>query len=253
MRNFSPDKASISAIIITRNEEGQIRECLESLSLCEEIILVDSFSDDATVEIAREMGAKVTQREFRGFGDQKSFALSLASCDWVISLDADERLTPELQAEIRLELKQPRAQCYRIPRLSQFLGRSFYHSGWWPDQPLRLFRRGAAEFNQNAVHESLMSTHEAVVLTEPMVHLSIRSLQQALSKSTLYSTLGAKAVAEKKRRPKLTTAAVHGLGAFFKTYVLKRGFLDGREGFLNALIHAQTIFWKYAIAWEVSR
>lgn len=246
-------RAGISAIVITKNEADLIGACLASLAFCDEIIVVDSLSEDETQSIARAAGAKVLERPFSGFGAQKEFARQQARCEWVLSLDADEQITPELAAEITETLKRPGFSAYRIPRLSSFLGRPFRHSGWWPDEPLRLFKADSARFNDKLVHEFLETDVEIGTLRHAMAHDSVRSIDQALEKSLHYSTLGAKQLAEANRRPGVSSAILHAAGAFLKTYILKRGFLDGREGLVNAVLHSSTIFWKYAKAWEATR
>nr|WP_298100842.1 glycosyltransferase family 2 protein [uncultured Shinella sp.] len=247
------DKARISAIIITKNEASLIGACLASLAFCDEIIVVDSLSEDETQSIAAAAGARVLERPFAGFGAQKEFARQQASHEWVLSLDADERIPPELAAEIMETLARPGFDAYRIPRLSSFLGRPFRHSGWWPDEPLRLFRADRARFNEKLVHEFLETDAEIGTLRHAMTHDSVRSIDQALEKSRHYSTLGARQLAAANRKPTVLSAVVHGVGAFFKTYILKRGFLDGQEGLINAVLHSNTIFWKYAKGWELTR
>src|ERR1700730_374560 len=143
----------LSAIVITKNEAGNIADCLDGLAFCDERIVVDSGSDDGTVDIAGRKGARVVTREWQGFGPQKNFALSLATGDWVLSIDADERVTPELAAAIKAAVAGSRAGGLELPRVSSFCGRQMRHSGWYPDYVLRLFRRGKARFDGAVVHE----------------------------------------------------------------------------------------------------
>lgn len=245
--------ATISAIVITRNEAETIRDCLESLAFCDEIVVVDSGSTDGTREIAASLGARVIENPFAGFGPQKEFARRQASCEWVLSLDADERIPPALAEEIVEAVASQEPPAYRIPRLSFFLGKPFRHSGWWPDLNLRLFRREAARFPDRLVHESAETDGPVGDLAEPMLHMTVRSLEQALDKAEHYSRLGARQLLRSGRRVRFADAPSHGLGALFKTLVVKRGILGGREGFLNAAIHARTVFWKYMLAWEEQR
>lgn len=240
-------KPTISAVIITRNEAEMLPRLLESLTFCDEIVVVDSHSDDATRDIAAYFDAKVITRDFNGFGDQKEFARTQASCEWVLSMDADERVPPSLAEEIVSTLADPAFDAYHVPRLSYFLGKPFRHSGWWPDAPLRLFRRDAARFNSKLVHEFAETDGPTGTLSSHMDHFTVRSLEQALAKGQHYSALGAQQLEKTGRRVTLLSPFGHAAGAFMKTYVLKRGFLGGVEGLVNAWIHGQTVFWKYMI------
>ena len=242
-------KQTISAVIITRNEAEMLPGLLESLHFCDEIVVVDSHSDDATRDIAASFKAKVIVRDFNGFGDQKEFARIQAGCDWVLSLDADERVPAVLADEILSTVAAPAHDAYRIPRLSYFLGKPFRHSGWLPDAPLRLFRHDAARFNSKMVHEFAETDRPTGTLSHHMDHFTVRSLAQALAKGHHYSVLGAEQLKKTDRRVSLPSPFGHAFGAFFKTYVLKRGFLGGVEGFVNAWIHGQTVFWKYMIVY----
>ena len=239
------DKPTISAVIITRNEAEMIAGCLDSLSFCDEIVVVDSLSTDGTQEICRARGARVIERPFTGFGDQKEFARQQASCDWVLSMDADERITEPLKAEILAAVAALDCEAYRIARLSYFLGKPFYHSGWWPDKPLRLFRRDVAWFNSKMVHEFAETDRPMRELASPMDHFTIRSIEQAVAKHHHYAVLGAAQVERAGGRVTLLTPFAHSIAAFVKTYVIKRGFLGGVEGYANARIRSQTAFWKY--------
>lgn len=240
---------TLSAILIVRDEEQNLRDCLRSLAFADEIIVVDSGSRDASVAIARELGARVEQTaDWPGFGPQKNRALALASCDWVLSIDADERVSAELAAEIRATLEAPAADVYELPRRSSFCGQWIQHSGWWPDPVLRLFRRGSTRFTDDLVHERLLLPAGARPprLREPLLHHTYRDLSQVLCKIDAYSTAGALMRERKGRRGSLPVAAAHGLWSFVRTYLLKRGFLDGGAGFLIALMNAEASFYKYA-------
>jgi glycosyltransferase involved in cell wall biosynthesis len=240
---------TLSAIIIAKNEAGKIGDCLDSLAFCDERIVVDSASTDATAEIARGKGARVVPHEFAGFGAQKDFALSLATGDWVLSIDADERVTPALARAIRDAIVQPRAEGYEMPRLSRFLGREMRHSGWFPDRVLRLFRRGTARFSNDLVHERVVCEGVIGRLQEPLLHDPIGRIEDALSRMDRYSTAGAAMLAASGRRVSFASGIAHGLWMFFRTYVLRRGFLDGREGFLLAVANAEGTYYRYMKAW----
>jgi glycosyltransferase involved in cell wall biosynthesis len=243
----------LSAIVITRNEADNIAACLDSVAFCDERIVVDSGSQDATVEIAQAAGARVAHRAWTGFGEQKNFALSLASGDWVLSIDADERVTPALAREIGAALEAQQADGYRLPRLSSFCGRPIRHSGWYPDYVLRLFRRGRARFSDDLVHETVICGGPVARLREPLIHHPFHSLEDALTKIDRYSTAGAGMLVARGRRVGFGTGIVRGLYAFFRAYVLRRGFLDGREGFLVAVYVAEGTYYRYMKAWLAAR
>ena len=236
----------ISVIIITKNEATNIRDCLESVAWADEIIVVDSGSRDATVDICKGFGAQVHVLDWPGFGVQKNRALSYASKEWVLSLDADERVTPESRAEIESVLQNPQADGYEIPRLSSFCGRYMRHSGWYPDYVTRLFRRGAARFSDDLVHERLIVNGSVEKLRQPLLHETFHDLEELLTKINQYSTAGARMLSEKNKTASLKKAVGHAIWAFFRTYVLRMGFLDGREGFMLAVSTAESTYYRYA-------
>ena len=237
----------ISAVIITRNEENRIAECMASLKWVDEIVVLDSASVDRTVEIAREYGARVLHVEgWPGFGPQKNKAVAEASGDWVLSVDADERVTPELAEDIRRAMEADDGRvAYEFARLSKYCGRYMRHSGWWPDYVTRLFKRGRARFSDDLVHERLIVDGPVGRLRGTLLHESFATLEQVLDKVNRYSTLSAQQMAQSGRRAGLSRAVLHGLGAFLRTYVLKAGFLDGREGFMLAVSNAEGAYYKY--------
>jgi len=239
--------APVSAIVITRNEEAVIRRCLESLAWTREIVVLDSGSTDRTVEICRELGATVhTTDDWPGFGPQKNRALDRATSDWVLSLDADEWVTPALRAEIEQVISKADARPgYAIPRRSSFCGRFMKHSGWWPDYVVRLFRREAGRFSDDRAHERVVLQGRLGRLREPLMHEAVRSIEQMLAKMDGYSSASAEARFQQGRRASLATAVIHGAWAFFRTYVLRLGFLDGREGFILAVANAEGSYYRY--------
>ncbi len=242
---------TLSVIVIAKNEESSIGDCLKSVAWADERIVLDGGSTDATVDIARALGARVeVAADWPGFGPQKNRALALASCDWVLSLDADEQVTPALRAEIEMTMKAPDAfSAYRMPRASRYCGRTLRHGGWWPDHVTRLFKRGQAQFTDDLVHERLIITGQVGTLTQPLLHDTYTSLEEALDKANRYSTLGAQQAFERKERSGLLKALAHGFWAFFRTYVLQRGFLDGGQGLLLAISNAHATFYRYAKLW----
>ena len=184
---------TLSVIIITKNEQAVIRRCIESVVWANEVIVLDGGSEDRTVEICRELGAKVHQApDWPGFGPQKNRALALATGEWVFSIDADEWVTTGLRAEIEGAIAAPgNSAAFRLPRSSSFCGRIMRHSGWSPDHVVRLFRRGAARFSDDLVHERLLVEGAVGDLREPLMHEAIRDLDQMLAKMNAYSTASA--------------------------------------------------------------
>jgi glycosyltransferase involved in cell wall biosynthesis len=243
----------LSAIVIAKNEAHNIAACLDSLAFCDERIVVDSGSNDGTVKIAESKGARVVHHDFEGFGAQKNFALSLAQGEWLLSLDADERVSKELAGEIMKEIMHPAADAYEMPRLSSFCGRPMRHSGWFPDYVLRLFRRGKARFSNDLVHERVIANGSVTRLKHPLIHHPVLRLEDALSRMDRYSTAGAEMLVASGRRVSFITGIVRGLWAFIRTYLLRGGFLDGREGFLLAVANAEGTYYRYMKAWLKGR
>jgi glycosyltransferase involved in cell wall biosynthesis len=239
----------LSAIVITRNEAGNIADCLDSLAFCDERIVVDCGSTDDTVALARAKGANVVHHDWEGFGAQKNYALSLAKGDWVLSLDADERVTPQLAAAIEGAIADAGADGYEFPRLSSFCGRPLRHSGWHPDYVLRLFRRGRARFTDVIVHERVVCNGPVARLSAPLIHHPVLKLEDAISRIDRYSTASAQAIVASGRRVSFMTGIGHGIGSFLRAYVLRLGFLDGAEGFLLAVANAEGSYYRYMKAW----
>lgn len=245
----------LSVIIIAKNEAANIGACLDSVRYADEkIVVVDDLNDDGTAAIAREKGATVHAHPFCGFGPQKNFALSLAHGDWVLSLDADERVTHALAVEIRKTIEQPRADGYEIPRISSFLGREIRHCrGWSPDVVLRLFKRGRARFSDGIVHERVLCDGAVARLREPMLHHPVLRIEDALSRMDRYSTANAETTLASGKRVSFSTGILHGMFTFFRSYILRGGFRDGREGFLLAIAMAEGSYYRYMKAWLQGR
>lgn len=236
----------ISAVVITKNEAEMIGRCLSSLEWVDEVVVMDSGSTDRTREIAAARGARVVEtREWPGFGPQKNRAIDLAAGDWILSIDADERVTPELAAEIRAALARPGVDAFAMRRSSSYCGRAIRHSGWWPDYVTRVFRRGRARFSDDLVHERLLTAGRVERLSGILLHESFVDLEDVLDKMNRYSSLGAEQLAATGRSAGVGTALVHGLAAFVRTYLLRRGFLDGREGLMLAISNAEGAYYKY--------
>lgn len=239
-------RPTLSVTIICRNEAGRIGRTLESVSFADEIVVLDSGSTDATVEIARRYTDKVhVADDWQGFGIQKNRALDLATGDWVLSLDADEWVEGDLRGEIEAVLAAPAATVYEMPRLSRYCGRPMRHSGWWPDHVPRLFRRGAARFSESLVHERLLFDGRPGRLNAALQHDSFRNLEDVLDKVNRYSSAGAEQALARGQHAGLAKAVLRGLWAFVRTYLLRAGFLDGREGFILAVSNAEGTYYRY--------
>lgn len=246
---------SITVIIITHNERHNISDCLAGLLWADEVVIVDSGSIDGTVEFAIDWGAKVSRApDWQGFGLQKNRALDLAQGDWVFSIDADERVTPALAEEIQSAVQRPDApDAFSLPRLSSYCGQFMRHGGWYPDRVVRVFKRGRARFSDDIVHESVQVQGPVGQLQHDLLHLSYRSLDDVLEKMNRYSSAGAEKLAASGRRSSLATALAKSLWAFIRTYVLRRGFLDGRLGFVLACSIAQETWYRYLKLWLAQR
>lgn len=240
---------SISVIIITKNEEHAIHDCLSSVSWADEIIVVDSGSTDNTVSICKSHNARVEiTYDWPGFGAQKNRALSLATGDWILSIDADERISKELQYEIQSIVKTKRNdQAFLIPRRSSFCGQFINHSGWWPDFVLRLFPndQNEARFSDDLVHERVVFKGSIGALINPIIHISYLDLEEVIVKMNAYSTDGAQMAFAKGKKSSLRVALSHSIWTFIRTYFLKLGFLDGKMGFILAASNAQETYYRY--------
>lgn len=236
----------LSVIVITKNEAAHIEACLDSVDFADEIIVLDSGSTDATCDIARQRGARVERSaDWPGFGPQKNRALALATGDWVLSIDADERVTPELARSIQQALSAPDAQAYRVARLSNFCGRWIRHSGWWPDYVVRLFRRDSGRFSDVLVHEHVVVSGTTGTLSGHFLHYPYASLEVFVDKINRYSTEAARAAYEKGRRTGVMGPFGHAAWTFVRHYVLRRGVLDGWQGLILAGMAATGSFYRY--------
>jgi len=244
----------LSVTIIAWNEEERLRACLESVAWADEIIVVDAESSDKTVQVARELTDKIWVRPWPGFTAQKNFALDQATGSWVLALDADERITPELGERIRgIVRADGPADGYSIPRKNMFWGAWVRHGGLYPDCQLRLFRRAAGRFVDSAVHESVRVQGRVETLGEPMLHHSYRGLEDFVGRSNRYSTLAAHQIVARGGRAGLAELVLRPLGRFFSMYVLRAGFLDGWRGLVLAVLYANYVFLRTAKAWEARR
>lgn len=247
---------TLSVILITRNEEANLADCLASLEgIAQQIVVVDTNSSDRTLEIAKSYGAAIAQPpDWPGFGPQKNRALDLATGEWVLSLDADERLTPALKSEIVTAIHHSaHVDCFAIPRLSWYCGRFIRHSGWNPDYVDRLFKRGSARFSDDLVHERLLPSGQVAKLENPMLHYSFMNYSQVLQKIDRYSTASAEQAFAQGKTSTPLKAVLHGAWSFFRTYFLRAGFLDGPQGFTLAMSNAQGTYYRYIKLWHLIR
>lgn len=245
----------ISATVITLNEQRHIRQCLESLQgIADEMIVVDSGSQDATLEIAAQLGAKTFVREWTNYADQKNFASSLAQYEWILSLDADECLSSSLRQDI-LQAKQTktRAAGFEFPRKAFYLGRWIEHSGWYPDHKRRLFLKDKAQWEGRFVHEALRVDGPVARLRGDLLHYSCESISEHLRTLDRYTTLAAEDLWHRHRRSSPMALLGSTLTAFVKTYCLKQGFRDGTQGFMIACFASYYNFVKHAKLWELER
>jgi glycosyltransferase involved in cell wall biosynthesis len=253
-------RVTLSVVLITWNEEGNLPRTLESVMPLVrdgggEIIVVDSGSTDRTVEIAQAFGAKVFVEAWKGFAEQKNSAMDKASMDWVLQLDADERLEPELAGEMKVALNVGSAMSgFWIPRKNFFLGRWMRRGGFYPDPKLRLIRRGAGRFEEYGAHPTIRVNGPTGSLSHALLHNAYPTLRGYIDHMNSYSSMGAEvAVAKGHRRFSFTNVVTRPLLTFVYNYFIRLGFLDGREGLLLHLYHSVYVSWKYAKAWELSR
>jgi glycosyltransferase involved in cell wall biosynthesis len=239
----------ISATIITFNEERNVARVIESLRCCDEVLVLDSGSNDRTVEIATKLGARVVEASWHGYAAQKNIAADLAAHEWILSLDADESLSEALEAEIwQIKKSGPKFDGYTVPRLAQYLGRWILHSGWYPDRKVRLFNKSKAKWVGDFVHESVKVEGRIGHLKSNLLHFTCNSLSEHLRSMDGYTTLAAQELASNGKPVALAKLLLDPPWTFFRTYVLKLGFLDGPEGLAIAYTAAFYNFVKYSKA-----
>ena len=240
-----PQMPALSVIIICRDEADQIAECLESIKWADEIIVVDSGSTDATREIAARFTPHVHEVEWKGFGPQKNHALSLATGDWVLSIDCDERAEPGMQSEVREVISNAKHTGYEVPRFNWFCGHRVRFGDGSGDRVLRLFRRSAGRFTDDAVHERIVVDGTVGRMRTPLEHHTIRTRAQHQEKIRYYTELTTRIGQEQGKRSNLLKAAVHGGWAFLRGYLFKGGFLDGSAGWAIATGQGKSVWWRY--------
>ncbi|HEX7232243.1 MAG TPA: glycosyltransferase family 2 protein [Candidatus Binatia bacterium] len=250
-REITP--ADVSAIVVCFNEEDRIEACLQSLDWCAEIIVVDSYSTDRTADICRLYTDRFLQREWAGYRDQKAFAHSQATREWVLLVDADERVTPQLRDEILEALSRDGGRyCgYAVPRLVRYLERWWWRGGWYPDYDVRLFRRGRATWGGSEPHEKIIVDGPVRRLRHPLEHYSYRSIDDHLQRINRFTSISSLELKKAGVQWRLADAVLHPAGRFFRSYFLKRGFMEGFAGFYVAVTAAVYVFLKYAKLWEL--
>lgn len=250
---------TLSVAIVTKNEESNLARTLTSVRWADEIVIVDCGSTDRTGEIARSFGAKFFVEDWKGFGAQKNSAIAQCTGDWVLALDADEEVSPELAAEIRQLLAgTPAHDAYFLPRRNFFLGRWIRHGGYYPDPKLRLFRKGGFRFEERAVHETIPATGPTGRLRGDLLHHAYPTLDSYIGHMNRYSALGAEQALARGKTSRawpafLWNVLIVPVATFKYNYVFRLGFLDGREGLLLHLYHSAYVSWKYAKAWQRAR
>ena len=249
------DSHRLAACIITHNEAERIGPCLEALSFCDEIVVVDSHSSDATGEIAARLGARVIERDWPGYRSQKQFATDAATCDWVLSVDADERVTPALRAQIEALRASgfDGARGWTIPRLTEYFGKFLRHGNAWPDRQIRLYDRRAARWVGYEVHEKIAVDDTVGALSAPLEHYAYRSLDDHLARLDRYASLMAAQMHAAGRRAGLAQVLVNPAWRLFRGLIIKRGVLDGWRGWLFHIAEAGYVRRKYLRLWALSR
>jgi glycosyltransferase involved in cell wall biosynthesis len=244
--------ATLTVITLTLNEERNIRDCLTSARWADEVIVVDSGSKDRTLAIAHEFTPHVFSIEWKGYGAARNYALEKATGDWILWLDADERVTPELEEEIRGILRGPSGDVdgYAIARRAYFLGRWIRHSGWYPGRVVRLFRRGKAHFSETHVHEQLKIDGTVLNSRNDIIHFTDPDLAHYLQKFNTYTSLAAEDMVAAGRKFTLFDLLLRPPFQFVKMFFLRRGFRDGMQGFILAVLSSAYVFTKYAKLWE---
>ena len=247
---------SISIYIITFNEAEKISDCIKTTLWADEVIVADSDSTDGTIDIAKELGAKVINIPFNGFGDLRNQAISHCKSDWIFSLDSDERCTEEVKKEILSIIKCSDHDIYRVPRRNFFMGRWIKYSGWYPNfrQP-QLFKKGKMRYTLDQVHEGYESLSEKKIgnLENSIWQVPFKNIEEVISKTNRYSTLGVDKLRKKNKKSSFLKAFLHGFWSFIKHYIFKLGFLDGGPGFIIALGNFEGTFYRYIKLLEANK
>ena len=236
---------TLSIIIITKNEAINILDCINSASFADEVIVLDSGSTDGTIDLVKSTQAKLLITDWPGYGIQKNRAIEASSGDWIFSLDADERISDALANEIKNAIQRNQYHVFELPRRSLFVSKFMNHSGWRPDFTKRLFKKSVARFSDHNVHEHLKTSHKHGRLKESLIHYSYRNFETVLEKMNNYSSSGALDAFNSGKKGSLRKALSHGLWAFIRTYFIRAGFLDGREGLMLSIANAEVTYYRY--------
>ena len=251
------EKKKLSVLIPTNNEEDNIRDCIESVKWADEILIVDSFSSDRTLEIAKEYTDRIIQHEYINSATQKNWAIPQAKYEWVLIVDSDERVTKELREEIEKALSgdSDDIKGYYIPRKNFFLGKEIKHGGWdfKHDLNLRLFKRDSGRYENKEVHADIISRGKTGRIKSPFLHYSYKSIDQYLKKLARYTDWAAQDVAKKGKNISWVKVLLRPFGTFIKMFILKLGFLDGFHGLILALFSSYYVYIKYVKAWEIRK
>jgi glycosyltransferase involved in cell wall biosynthesis len=252
--NFVFEMEKISVTIITKDEERNIRACLESVKWADEIVVVDNGSTDRTLAVCEEYGARTFLEDWKGYAGQKNSAVEKARNEWVLSLDADEQVSPELRREMEENLAvKPSVDGYWIPRKNFFLGRWVRRCGWYPDLNLRLFRKSQGRFGERAVHERVDIHGETLILTQPLIHQTYRTLADFLQRMDRYSSLAAREMNREGRKFRLADVLLRPPFTFLQMYLLRAGFLEGYDGLVLSVLYSFYTFAKYAKLRELGK
>lgn len=248
-----PDELKISACVTAGNEEDKIAQCLASLTWCDEIVVVDSFSKDRTFEISKQYTARVYQREWEGYIAQKNYIRGLAAHPWILFVDADEVVSPELREEITTEFDKGPGDvvAYQFPRLVYYLGKWIRHGEWYPDMKLRLFRKDRGHSAGQEPHDRVVVDGPIKTLSSPLYHFTYDDMTDHIHTLNRFSQISAKQKFAQGQRPSWADLMFRPLWRFFKCYFIKRGFMDGAQGYLIAVLTAFGVFIKYAKLFEL--
>lgn len=244
----------LSAVLITRNEESNIERCLASLGFCDEIIVVDANSEDRTRELAAKYTTQVITAAWKGYTEQRNYAASLAKNDWILSIDADEEVSPGLLQEIAaLDFSTSPYSAFLIPRKNIHLGRWIRYGGWYPNRLVRLFKKSAGNWIGEELHEKWDTQGQTGRLENPLVHYSFTGIADQVDRNNHYSTLGALRLKKEGRQFSLFKLITKTFSKFLETYILKAGFRDGYPGFIISVSAAYSVFLKWAKLWELEQ
>jgi glycosyltransferase involved in cell wall biosynthesis len=255
MSNLTKSKLPITAIVLTLNEQSHIADCVQSLGFCDQVLVVDTGSHDATCSIARQSGAEVLQIDWRGYTECRNQALVHARHEWVLSIDADERVSTELEAELTRLLSGAGAleDAYTMPRKTIHFGRWIRYGGWYPNRLVRFFRKSQGAWRGDQIHEKWQTRGAQGSLKGDILHYSFADFSDQIARNNLYSTLGARKLARQGTKFTFVGLVVKTFSKFIETYFIKRGFLDGYPGFFISVSAAYSVFLKWAKLWELER